>query len=268
MSVSFNYVPSNVRVPLFYAEVDNSMANTATAEKKSLLIGSMSSSGTATAGVPTLITSTEQAKTKFGRGSPLALMAEAFRNQNGTGELWCLPVDIKSATASTGSITVKGTATESGAVYLYIGSQLVSVACSAGTTANEVLTALTQAINADKDLPVTAEKNDEDSVITITAKVAGITGNEIRLDKNLQGDVGGESDLAGITLTIDDMKNGSGEPDYKEAFKAVASETFWFIGIENNSATALDAVKTEMNDSTGRWSYAKMQYGQDRKSVV
>lgn len=75
MSVSFNYVPSNVRVPLFYAEVDNSMANTATAEKKSLLIGSMSSSGTATAGVPTLITSTEQAKTKFGRGSPLALMA-------------------------------------------------------------------------------------------------------------------------------------------------------------------------------------------------
>lgn len=63
MSVSFNYVPSNVRVPLFYAEVDNSMANTATAEKKSLLIGSMSSSsGTATAGVPTLITSTEQAK--------------------------------------------------------------------------------------------------------------------------------------------------------------------------------------------------------------
>lgn len=261
MSVSFNYVPSNVRVPLFYAEVDNSMANTATAEKKSLLIGSMSSSGTATAGVPTLITSTEQAKTKFGRGSPLALMAEAFRNQNGTGELWCLPVDIKSATASTGSITVKGTATESGAVYLYIGSQLVSVACSAGTTANEVLTALTQAINADKDLPVTAEKNDEDSVITITAKVAGITGNEIRLDKNLQGDVGGESDLAGITLTIDDMKNGAGEPDYKEAFKAVASETFWFIGIENNSATALDAVKTEMNDSTGRWSYAKMQYG-------
>ena len=206
MSVSFNYVPSNVRVPLFYAEVDNSMANTATAEKKSLLIGSMSSSGSATAGVPTLITSTEQAKTKFGRGSPLALMAEAFRNQNGTGELWCLPVDIKSATASTGSITVKGTATESGAVYLYIGSQLVSVACSAGTTANEVLTALTQAINADKDLPVTAEKNDEDSVITITAKVAGITGNEIRLDKNLQGDVGGESDLAGITLTIDDMK--------------------------------------------------------------
>lgn len=33
------------------------------------------------------------------------------------------------------------------------------------------------------------------------------------------------------------------------------------LELKNNSATALDAVKTEMNDSTGRWSYAEMQYG-------
>ena len=57
MAVSFNYIPANVRVPLFYAEVDNSMANTATAEKKSLLIGLMGR-GTASAGVPTLVSTT------------------------------------------------------------------------------------------------------------------------------------------------------------------------------------------------------------------
>lgn len=39
MSVSFNTIPSGVRVPLFYAEVDNSAAFTPSESTQSLLIG-------------------------------------------------------------------------------------------------------------------------------------------------------------------------------------------------------------------------------------
>ena len=68
MPVSFNNIPGNVRVPLFYAEVDNSMANTATATYKSLLVGQKTSDGTAKNGVPVFVSSVAKARTLFGRG--------------------------------------------------------------------------------------------------------------------------------------------------------------------------------------------------------
>lgn len=260
MSVSFNYIPSNVRVPLFYAEVDNSMANTATADKKALLIGQMSS-GTATVNVPTLVSTAEQAKTKFGRGTPLALMAEAFRNQNTTCELWCIPVAPATATAATGTVQLAGTATASGTLSLYIGSELVALSVSAGTTAADATSALVDAINADKDLPVSAEIEGE-SIVALTAKCAGVFGNDIIIGKNLQGDTGGEANVAGLNMTVDGaLTGGAGEAKYEDAFKAINTETFTFVGIQDSSATALDACKEEFNDSTGRWSYARMQYG-------
>ena len=52
MSVSFNTIPSGVRVPLFYAEVDNSAAFTPSESTQSLLIGQMLDTGTAEAGKP------------------------------------------------------------------------------------------------------------------------------------------------------------------------------------------------------------------------
>ena len=47
MAVSFNNIPNNIYTPLFYAEMDNSMANTATGDKRSLLIGLKNADGTA-----------------------------------------------------------------------------------------------------------------------------------------------------------------------------------------------------------------------------
>jgi phage tail sheath gpL-like len=266
MSVSFNYIPSNIRVPLFYAEVDNSMANTATADKKALLIALMNtgdSDATATLLKPTLVATAEAAKTKFGRGSPLALMAEAFRNQNTTMELWCIPVDCSTAVKASGAVQFKGTATESGTLYLYVGSSLVSVSVTAGTTAAEAVAGFIEAINSSGDLPVTAkESSSDEGTIELAAKVGGIFGNDIIISKNLQGDTGGESDVPGLNMIVAGaLTGGAGEPDYEEAFKSVNTETYTFIGIQDNSATALDACKSEMNDSTGRWSYARMQYG-------
>lgn len=38
MSISFNNIPANVRVPLFYAEMDNSQAGYFTQNKRTLLL--------------------------------------------------------------------------------------------------------------------------------------------------------------------------------------------------------------------------------------
>ena len=76
MTISFNNIPSGVRVPLFYAEVDNSMANTAVTGLKTLLIGRMTQ-GKATPMRPVLVTGDSQGKDLFGRGSELARMNTA-----------------------------------------------------------------------------------------------------------------------------------------------------------------------------------------------
>lgn len=55
MSVSFNTIPSGIRVPLFYAEMDNSQAATPTSQTASLLIGQMIEVGTAEAGKPVFV---------------------------------------------------------------------------------------------------------------------------------------------------------------------------------------------------------------------
>ena len=61
MSVSFNTIPSGIRVPLFYAEMDNSAAATPTSQTASLLIGQMGE-GKAEAGKPVYVSTAAMAK--------------------------------------------------------------------------------------------------------------------------------------------------------------------------------------------------------------
>lgn len=76
MTVSFNTIPSGIRVPLFYAEMDTSAAYTPTNTSQSLLIGQMLDSGTAEAGIPVTVSTAAMAKKLFGRGSMLARMVD------------------------------------------------------------------------------------------------------------------------------------------------------------------------------------------------
>ena len=263
MTVSFNNIPSNVRVPLFYAEVDNSMANTATAVKKALLIG-QKTDGTAEEGKPTLISSQAQAMTKFGRGAPLTLMATAFKNQNSSTELWCLPVSVK-GTPAEATVEIKGTSIDAGTIAFYVGATKVPVTVAGNKAAADVVADLIAEINANKDLPVTATvsvtETEGASALKLSAKTVGVYGNDIQLALNRQGSVGGEENVNGLAVTLSPFAGGTGEIDYEEAFKAIETEAFWFIGAPDSTATALDAYKNEMQDSTGRWAYSRMQYG-------
>ena len=259
MSVSFNTIPSGIRVPLFYAEMDNSAAATPTDESKSLLIGQMLD-GTAEVGVPVTVSTAAMAKKLFGRGSMLARMVEAYRTVDSFGQLVCIPVkDGLSAGAATGKAEVKGEALEAGTLSFYVGGERIQVAVKTGDAGETVATALSDAISLKKDLPVTAGA--VSGVVTFTAKTKGTVGNGIQLGVNLRGLINGEAMPAGISVKITAMNGGTVDPEVADAIKAMGDEAYDFIGCPYADTAVLDAFQTEMNDTSGRWSPYRMLFG-------
>lgn len=272
MTVSFNNIPSSIYTPLFYAEMDNSAANTATGEKRSLLIGLKSADGIAQINKPMLVSTASKAKTLFGAGSQLALMVAAYRNQDSTGELWVVCQEVSDdendntkiiGTKATGNVTITGTSTAAGTIAFYIGSTKVAVNIALGASPTSIASSLAREINAKSDIPVTAAVDQTDAnIVNLTSKGFGAYANDIKIGLNLKSAVGGEETPAGIEIALTQLSGGTGVVDYEQAFGCLGDETYTFVGIGDNDTTSLDVVKTEFNDASGRWSYAKMQYGQ------
>ncbi|MFS2103565.1 phage tail sheath subtilisin-like domain-containing protein [Ralstonia sp. Ralssp135] len=260
MTIPFKQIPQNLRVPLFYAEVDNSQANTATANQRALIIGQITSAGTATPNVPIISQGVADAKTQGGQGSMLAQMTYTYRQNDTFGEVWYLPLaDDPAATAATGSIAFTSAPTASGALSLYIGGMLVTTAVTASMTTAQVATAVAAAINAINDLAVTATAST--TTVTITAKNKGLAGNDIDIRANYRGVAGGESTPAGLAFTITAMASGATNPSLTTGLANLQSMPFDFIVCPYTDTTSLNALQSFLNDATGRWSWSVQVYG-------
>lgn len=259
MSVSFNYIPQNVRVPLFYAEVDNSQAGYFTQQNRTLLIGQMITGNPGVANIPVLVSRTDTAKQLFGVGSMLAKMHEFARLQDPFGEIWCLPLADPTGTNAAGTITITGPATAAGTMNLYIGATKIQAAVLSGDSATAIATALAAAINADTSLPVTASP--AAGVITLTARHKGTLGNDILVQMNYRGVAGSESTPAGVTVAIVAMATGTGVPTLTTAIANMGDNEYDFIIHPYSDSTSLDAFATAMNDSSGRWAWNRQIYG-------
>lgn len=258
MSVSFNNIPSDIRVPLFYAEVDNSQANSATSSMPRLIVAQVNDDSTADeVGKLTLVSSVSLAVNIGGAGSMLAQMYDTWRRIDPAGEVWCLPVKGDGAKAK-GTVTIAGAATEAGVLNLYVAGARVRAVVVKGATPTEVAAAVVAAINA-AGLPVVA--TNALGVVTLTCKWSGESGNDIALQLNRLGRNNGEATPAGLTVTLAAMADGAGSPDVAEAIATLGDEPFEFICAPWTDATSLDAWKSFMDDSTGRWSWAKQLYG-------
>ncbi|GDC82718.1 phage tail sheath protein [Escherichia coli] len=121
MTISFNTIPSNTLVPLFYAEMDNQAANTAQDSGASLLIGHANNGAEIVANSLVLMPSADYARQICGAGSQLARMVEAYRQTDPFGELYVIAVPEATGAAATVTLTVTGEATESGTVNVYVG---------------------------------------------------------------------------------------------------------------------------------------------------
>lgn len=259
MSVSFPNIPSNLRVPLFWAEMDNSEANTTQSSGPSLLIGFAATGSTIPKNQLTIMPSASLAGKVSGRGSQLARMVAKYRAIDPFGELWVIAVEEPEGKAATGTLTITGSAQASGTLSLYISSTRVQAAVVTGDAPAAVAATLATAINANADLPVTASA--AAGAVTLTARQKGLTGNDIPVLINYYGTVGGENTPDGLNMAITAMSGGTGAPDLSDAVAAMGDEPFDFIGTPFSDSASLATLALEMNDSSGRWSYARQLYG-------
>lgn len=257
MTVPFATIPQNLRTPLFFVEFDNSMANTATATQRTLLIGQMLDSATGKDSIPERITSGTQAAERFGRGSMLHTEAEAYFRNDTAGEVWVLPLaDTESQTAAAGKLKITSAANDTGVISLYIAGIRVQMAVVATDTAEAIATGLAKVINRNTNLPVTAAA--EADTVTLTAKNKGAHGNGIDIRLNYLGLTGGESAPSGFEMTITAMSGGNGAPDLLNGLANLKDRSFDFIVNPYTDTASLDVVKTFLAE---RWAWDKQLYG-------
>ncbi|MEP3245104.1 MAG: phage tail sheath C-terminal domain-containing protein [Sneathiella sp.] len=259
--VSFNNIPRNINVPLFYAELDNSKAFQFNPEQKTLIVGQRLTSGIASVDEIILVASASQAREYFGVGSHLATMVEAYRDNDPFTELWCLPVDDDgAAVAATGTVVVSGPATSSGTINLYIAGERILVSVTIGDTATAIAAAIVDAIS--EKLPLSAAINGgDDTQIDFTARNKGALGNEIDIRENYYGLPGGEKTPDGVVLTITAMNSGTTNPDLSTPLSNIGDQPFNYIIHPFTDAISLTKIRDFMDDKAGRWSWEKQIYG-------
>lgn len=263
MTIPFKMIPQNLRVPLFFAEVDNSQANSGQFNQRALIIGQITSAGTATPNVPVISQGVSDAISVGGPGSVLHLMTQAYRDCDGFGEVWYLPLaDAVGAVAAAGSVEFTAPATDAGTLYLYIGGTRIAMAVASTQTLAQLATALAAAITATANLPVTAAVDGSNTAkVNLTAINKGPTGNDIDLRVNYRGSRGGETLPSGLALTLVQMTGGTTAPTLDTALANCGDTTFDFIACPYTDSTSLDALKTFLSDTTGRWAWDKQLYG-------
>ena len=237
--ISYSSIPSALRYPGVYVEVDGSRAGLGGDLPAVLLVGQKLATGTAASGEVTPVSSVQDAVNKAGAGSMLAQMVTRYRAIDPTLDIYMLPyTDLVAGVAATGSVTVTGTATAAGTLSLYIAGKAVKVAVTAGQVATAVATAIAAAIT-DIDIPVTASA--AAAVVTLTSRHKGSCGNDIDLRLNLYN----EATPTGLTVALVAMANGTGDPVPGNLATILGQRWYRYVALGIKDAATLVAWHTE-----------------------
>ena len=232
MPISFANIPANIKVPLYYVEVDPSRAGLPSINLRALLTGIMTSDGAATPDVPVPIGSQAQADAAFGPGSELSRMFQGYYSNNYANEVWALPVaEPTGASAATETITVLSPPTSAGTIHLYIAGTHIPVNVMTTDTVANIADAIAEAINTSYTdlgtpaLPVTAAS--ATGIVTLTASFKGVNGNDITVSTNYYGTRGSEITPPGLGLTLPAtgmLAGGAGVPVFDNAISNISKQ--------------------------------------------
>ena len=245
-ALSFDHIPSQLRVPGFYIEINNELAGGGIFLSKALLFGQRLATGTVAAGEPTRVTSAEQGETYFGRGSMLAQMLRAFKQANPFTETWVIAQDDNPAGArASGQIRIQGRATRAGTLNIYVAGQRIQIGVQANQDGATLAGKLVEALQKDTALPVTAVQNARDRQnVDLTARHRGLAGNDLDLRINYYT---GEVTPAGLTVSITAMTGGTANPGIAGAIAGLGDEWWNYIVMPYTDAANLSALETELN---------------------
>lgn len=269
--IAFAQIPQNLRNPGFFAEINNSQANTSQPGVQNvLIIGQGTTAGLAASGVavgkPVLSLGPQDGAAKGGAGSMLDTMMQAYALNDPFGTVWFLPLaDAGGAVAATGTLTITGPATGAGVLSLYIAGLKIQVPVTSGMTAAQVATAIAAAVALGQgtgpdgnlwNLPVTAAA--AGAVVTFTAINAGAAGNDIDLEANFQGAAAAEITPPGLALAFVAMANGATNPTLSAALANLNIQAFDIIinpYTDNTSQAALTSLLA------ARWTWSAQIFG-------
>lgn len=260
MAVQFNAIPANLRVPLFYAEI-NAGQSPYQGVSRTLLIGQKTSGGSAAVNVPVILSGDPQPQ--MGNGSMLSEMAIWARQNNSFGEIWMLPVADPSGVAQTFTITVaSGIAGQSGTLDIEVAGQLVQVGVATTDTTTNIAANIAAAINDGyymfgRQLLFPVLATSATNVVTLTARHTGTLFGKYSVLGNLLGTEGPLNQY----LTFASGTAGTGVPALGAALAALGDQDFDYIITPYSDATSLDTVKTFLDGISGRWSPIQQIYG-------
>ncbi len=242
--VTFLSIPTGLRTPTVAIEVDPRFAQQSIATKAYtlLVVAQKIAAGTIVADTPTTITSFGQARTLFGEGSQGAGMFEALFENNTFTTVKGVAMADPAGTAMVKTLTIAGTATESGAVVVYVAGRRISIAVASGDAASAIAGNIRTAIGNVTNLPIAITGAAAD--VIFTARGTGTYGNQIKVSVNLNED---EELPAGVSsATVADTTAGAGEPAWASALTAVEEEQYDLIGWGDSTDTSLALLEAHL----------------------
>ena len=256
----FNVIAQQNNTPGTRIEISNDRAFAFAQDNPALLIGQVLPGADVTVDESITISSTANARSQFGSGSVLALMAEQYFKAR-TRPINCLPIaDDSSAVAAIKTITLAGDAGDRSSAAIYIGGKRIQFAVARNASASDVASEMQIAIAADQNLPMVATVSA--SVLTLTAKNKGLTGEDIDVRLNFYGADNGEGFSGNLTANIETATAGAGNPSIADALANIAAQRYEIIVSAFNDVANIDIIRDACDDSiTGRWGPAEMLYG-------
>jgi phage tail sheath gpL-like len=266
MPVSFSSIPANWKMPLYWVEVDPSMAGYPVSNLPSLLIGSKLAAGSAPVDVPVPVPSQADARELFGYGSMLDGMVEAFTRNNFAQELWVIPITPAAAGVAAGLImTVATPASAAGTLPVYIAGRRVQVFVAANEDVGDTAASIAAAINADPSMPVLASNaGSGDATVALTCKWIGVEGNDIDVRFAYGGALAAEKIPYGLSITMPGNKltGGTGTVDLTNAIANMGDEPYEYLATGFTDSTSLAQLEDEYGFSDdGRWGWLRQLYG-------
>lgn len=252
MSISFNGIPTTLRIPFVAVEFDSSQAQQGPAllAYRGLHIGQKLPAGTWAADSVNKAANVNQVIAGAGRGSIAHRQAIGWFASNKSTEAWFgVVADNGAGVAATGTIVVGGPATADGTIALYFGGVRVTVGVTNGQASTVIATNIAAAINANLDLPVTASA--ATSTVTVTFRHKGLVGNSYDMRHSF---IDGEVLPAGVTLTITAMGSviaGTTNPTLTNLIAAMADLWFQVWSHPYTDATSLTAIENELASRFG-----------------
>ena len=138
-----------------------------------------------------------------------------------SSRVWWAPIpEPGSAVAANGTIVFATTATSSGTFFFSIGGDLITVAVASADDVTAIGDALVTAITANLGGSVTAVN--AAGTVTLTAKTAGVNGNQIKLVLNPSGQIQETQNPSATTVSVPGsggyLTSGAGATDVHDMF--------------------------------------------------